>query len=500
MTKIEEDMVRERIVRRGIHMSKVIMVVFDGLQPSQVSEELTPNIHGVASKGCFFEDHHCVFPSVTRANVATLMTGTHPGVHGLLGNNFIDVTYDPTRVISASNTEFDHMNKYDHEILNAKTMYQILQEFNMSYMAIGVGTTGNAYLHHVGGGDSDSNSGTIHPEFSNPSFLSEDILVKFGPWPEEEVPNNVRFSHAMDIFIEYILGEKNPEVALIWSSEPDKSQHAYGVGHHLSNSALEHADKEFGRLLEKLGSNFMDSNTLMILSDHGYSTIEEVIEVEKIIINAGFRIGTGKGELLLALNGGSALISVGGSDVDTADRLVSWLMKQKWCGNILAGDRIGPIDGTIPLSKIGLGGPRSPDIVFSLNWNSRANQFKFQGRSASFAGAAGQGTHGSISPHEMNNVLICDGPYFGKKRRILTPSGNIDVLPTILDILGVESPHNINGRILKEAYKDTANELVFERNLLKSERTIEDNVFKQEIILSQLGGSIYIDEGSVLLE
>ena len=345
MTKIEEDMVRERIVRRGIHMSKVIMVVFDGLQPSQVSEELTPNIHGVASKGCFFEDHHCVFPSVTRANVATLMTGTHPGVHGLLGNNFIDVTYDPTRVISASNTEFDHMNKYDHEILNAKTMYQILQEFNMSYMAVGVGTTGNAYLHHVGGGDSDSNSGTIHPEFSNPSFLSEDILVKFGPWPEEEVPNNVRFSHAMDIFIEYILGEKNPEVALIWSSEPDKSQHAYGVGHHLSNSALEHADKEFGRLLEKLGSNFTDSNTLMILSDHGYSTIEEVIEVEKIIINAGFRIGTGKGELLLALNGGSALISVGGSDVDTADRLVSWLMKQKWCGNILAGDRIGPIDG-----------------------------------------------------------------------------------------------------------------------------------------------------------
>ena len=100
----------------------------------------------------------------------------------------------------------------------------------------------------------------------------------------------------------------------------------------------------------------------------------------------------------------------------------------------------------------------------------------------------------------MNNVLICDGPYFGKKRRILTPSGNIDVLPTILDILGVELPRNINGRILKEAYKDTTNELVFERNLLKSERTIEDNVFKQEIILSQLGGSIYIDEGSVLLE
>ena len=74
-------------------MTKIVIVGFDGLQPAQISKSLTPNVHKFSSQGCFFEDHHCVFPSVTRVNIASLMTGMHPGRHGLLGNNFIDTTY-----------------------------------------------------------------------------------------------------------------------------------------------------------------------------------------------------------------------------------------------------------------------------------------------------------------------------------------------------------------------------------------------------------------------
>ena len=481
-------------------MSKIVIVGFDGLQPAQISKSLTPNVHKFSTQGCFFEDHHCVFPSVTRVNIASLMTGMHPGGHGLLGNNFIDTTYDPTRVIPASNIEFDHMKQSKHRILYAETMYEILQKFNMNYMAIGVGTTGNAYIHHLGNEDATFNSGTIHPEFTNPPHLSEEIATRFEKWPIEEVPNNRRFSLAMDIFTEYVLKEKNPEVALIWSSEPDKSQHAYGVGHEISESALKHADKEFGRLLEDLGPNFTDENTVMIVSDHGYSTISDVIGLEDVFLSSGFSLGPDRGELLIALNGGSVLISIGESDKTVADNLVSWLMAQPWCGTILTGDRVGPLEGTISLSDIGLEGSRSPDIVFSFRWDSRPNEFNYHGFVGASSGGVNLGMHGSMSPHEMNNVLICKGPKFSENKRVLTPSGNIDVLPTILDNLGIEVPESINGRVLKEAYKNAQNEVVFNRRSLRSEREIEGFSFKQEILLSELDGSMYIDEGSSVLE
>ena len=105
-----------------------------------------------------------------------------------------------------------------------------------------------------------------------------------------------------------------------------------------------------------------------------------------------------------------------------------------------------------------------------------------------------------MSPHEMNNVLICKGPKFSKNRRILTPSGNTDVLPTILDILGIEVPESMNGRVLKEAYENGQNEVVFNRRSLRAEREIKGFYFKQEIVLSELDGSMYIDEGSSVLE
>ena len=86
-------------------MTKLIIAVFDGLQPAQVSPELAPNIYGVAERGVFFENHHPVFPSVTRINAASMVTGVTPGLHGLAGNSFVARDYDATRVISALNTE-----------------------------------------------------------------------------------------------------------------------------------------------------------------------------------------------------------------------------------------------------------------------------------------------------------------------------------------------------------------------------------------------------------
>ena len=288
-------------------MTKLIIAVFDGLQPAQVSPELAPNIYGVAERGVFFENHHPVFPSVTRINAASMVTGVTPGLHGLAGNSFVARDYDATRVISALNTEMASIAKTGLRVLNATTLQEILSPHDMNYVALGVGTSGNAYAHNP---LAETHGGaTIHPEFTIPSAIQDYIENTFGEWPAETLPNLPRYERAMNIFLEYVLGDISPEIALIWSSEPDKSQHMYGVGAEESNQALRESDEQFGRLVQFIKSHSMEDETnLMIVSDHGYSTIIDSVDLENQLEGAGFILGSRNGEVLVAPNGGSALL------------------------------------------------------------------------------------------------------------------------------------------------------------------------------------------------
>ena len=480
-------------------MTKLIIAVFDGLQPTQVSPELAPNIYGVAERGVFFENHHPVFPSVTRINAASMITGVTPGLHGLAGNSFVARDYDATRVISALNTEMASIARTGLRVLNATTLQEILSPYNMNYVALGVGTSGNAYAHNP---LAETHGGaTIHPEFTIPSAIQDYIENRFGEWPAETLPNLPRYERAMNIFLEYVLGDISPEIALIWSSEPDKSQHMYGVGAEESNQALRESDEQFGRLVQFIKSHSMEDETnLMIVSDHGYSTIIDSVDLENQLDGAGFILGSGTGEVLVAPNGGSALLYVGNSDSGVSERLVEWITSQSWCGTVLTSDRLGKIEGTLPLSLIGCDGPRSPDITVSFKWTSDSNENGFPGFVFSTGGIGGQGQHGSMSRYEMNNTLICSGPEFKTGARLISPTGNIDVMPTALDLLGLPVPSNISGRILKEGYRQHNDPVVANSENHVASRTLEVNgketTYTQEIAISKVGSSVYLDEGN----
>ena len=60
-------------------MASVLIAVFDGLQPAQVIPELMPNLASLAAQGITFTNHHPVYPSVTRVNVSSVVTGRYPG-------------------------------------------------------------------------------------------------------------------------------------------------------------------------------------------------------------------------------------------------------------------------------------------------------------------------------------------------------------------------------------------------------------------------------------
>ena len=470
-------------------MTSVLIVVFDGLQPAQVRPELMPNLARFASEGVFFENHHPVFPSVTRINAASMVTGRYPGGHGLAANTMVARDYDPALVFSALEPVLAKIKAATGQALLAPTLADILASHGLEYTAIGVGTSGNAYVHNP---NADGVGGaTIHPDFTLPYPLHKRLVTKFGAWPGETSPNTPRFDHAVRILTEHILPERSPAVALIWSSEPDKAQHAAGVGSEASDRAIREADERFGRIIGWIESNSQTQEVdVMVVSDHGYSTIQETVDVEWYVRSAEFS----KKDVLVAPNGGSVLFYC--RDMDTTDRLAAWLMAQPWCGALLASETVGEIEGTLPMSLSGGDGPRAPELAMSLGWDSRSNGAGYAGFAHSTGGAPGLGQHGSMSRHEMRNVLIARGPKFRRLSRVTSPTGNVDIAPTVLRLLGLPIPDDMDGRVLVEALAGGPDSIEWASTTVSAERTLEDRMYCQQARVSKVGTTTYLDEGN----
>lgn len=481
-------------------MASVLIVVFDGLQPAQVNPDLMPNLSALADQGVTFANHHPVFPTVTRANASSMVTGVAPGSHGLAANTLVVRDFDPHRAIPAMEPQLAQVAQETGRVLLAPTLGQILSEHGMEYVAVGVGTSGNAYLQNPTA--AQSGGATIHPNFTLPYSLQEDIIARFGAWPEETRPNIPRMAQAVRIMTEYILAERMPTVSLIWSSEPDKTQHYAGVGSAESNAAIKATDEQFGILMGCLQRTGRNADTdVLVVSDHGYSTISALVNVEALAREAGFPSGGEPGGVVVAHNGGSVLFYTDSGDRDTAERLAEWLMEQEWCGTVTVSDDLSGIPGTLPGSLVGNGGPRGPDITVSFRWDSGANSAGYHGQVYSTSGGRGEGQHGSMSKFEMRNVLFAWGPSFKQELRLDTPTGNIDLAPTILKILGIVHHHRMDGRVLEEALGQgpDAAEVSWSRELHSTERRLSEKMFRQQIKLSRVGDTTYVDEGNSTL-
>ena len=476
-------------------MTNVIIVVFDGLQPAQVTPELMPNLSRFAAEGVTGGNHHAVFPTVTRANVASVVTGHHPGAHGLTGNMLVIPEFDPHSAVNALEPVLTEVAA-QHPVLLKPTLGDILHRHGHESIAVGTGTSGNAYLQNP---DAETGGGaTIHPDFCLPRPLHGEITARFGPWPDRREPPFAKMVRAVDIITDYVLPERQPAVSLLWFSEPDSSQHAHGVGSKEAVTAIREADIQFGRLLARLDEQGRASDTnIIVVSDHGYSTISGVIDIEAELRDAGFPPGEEPGGIAVAPNGGSALFYASG---DTTNRLAGWLTAQPWCGPLVASEAAGDIPGTLPAALIGLEGPRAPSLSMSFRWDSAPNAAGFAGHAYSTNLLPGQGQHGSMSPHETRNVFFARGPDFKQSATVATPTGNIDLAPTILHLLGLPGGEAMQGRILHETLTNSHENISWHTTTHEAERDTPVGRYRQTITVSRVKDTLYVDEGSGGLE
>ncbi|MHB8521464.1 MAG: alkaline phosphatase family protein [Limisphaerales bacterium] len=481
----------------------VVVVVWDGMRPDFVTEQLTPTLYQLAREGVFFQNHHPVYLSSTEVNGTALATGAYPEHSHLMANLEYRPGINPLKPIGteslAAVRKGDELSQ-DH-YLDTPTVAEILQRAGFKTAIAGAKPV--ALLEDRQARTSASARGiNLFEGQTLPSTVLGGITNRLGPLPPVRVTKADRDAWTTRALLGPLWDEAVPAFSLLWLSEPDFSQHATGPGSRRSLLALKSSDDNLARVLQALAARGLRSETdVLVVSDHGFSTISRTVNIAQSLQKAGFKAARefakppAPGDVLVVSNGGSSLLYVVGHDANLIRRLVDYLQGQDFVGVLFTRDAV---PGTFALHDARIDTPTAPDIVISLRWTADKNKVGAPGfvMSDNYR-APGEGMHVSLSRFDLHNTLIAAGPDFRAGIVDSLPSGNVDLAPTILWILGVEPPRKMDGRVLSEALTIRGPAISsFEPTRLTTESAHEHFLWHQYLNVTEVNGVVYLDEGN----
>jgi hypothetical protein len=252
-------------------------------------------------------------------NSASIATGTYPGVHGFYGN----VVYAPSaNGKNAKGVEIDFSapafiedfgvveavrDAYQGRLTLVSTMLQTAQGKGLTTAAIG--KFGAAFIQDYKRGgivlDEDAamplafakelqQAGYLLPRNSVNAYEAGALtLAKDNGDPTAPIPiarlrdgqtgdpldrsgalSRRGFAYLTDVFVNYVLPNKKPDLTIFWSKEPDATSHAHGPGTYNSIDATRMNDEVLGRIAEKVSQlGWEDSTDIIITQDHNHSTV-----------------------------------------------------------------------------------------------------------------------------------------------------------------------------------------------------------------------------------
>lgn len=479
---------------------QVVLVIWDGMRPDFVSEENTPTLWKLGQQGVVFHNNHSVYFSATNVNGVALATGMYPAHNGLIANHEFRPQIDGRKPIDVENPgvvrKGDEVSKGRY--LAAPTIAELVQKAGGRSVIAAAKTVG--LLHDrprqvpFANGSVTLSAGEAWPNESMPG-----ILRTLGIFPKEHTDRDIWTTRAL---IEVLWKDAVPPFSVLWLGQPDMSQHQTTVGTPEAIRAMKGSDDNLAKVLSALTQRQVAKTTdLFVVSDHGFSTIQRKIELPSILKRAGFDVTTelnadpAPGEILIVGGGGSVLFYVVKHDTAIVHRLVEFLQQSDFAGVIFTRE---PVEGTFPLTEAQIDTPDAPDVVMSFRWNDQPNEYGIRGMiDADWQRAAGKGTHATLSRFDMHNTLIASGPDFWHGQNVYSPTGNVDVAPTILQILQIKSPAPMDGRVLTEALVNGSGApATADSKTIEAGRQFRGGEWRQYLRTSQVGTTVYLDEGN----
>jgi arylsulfatase A-like enzyme len=295
-----------------------------------------------------------------------------------------------------------------------------------------------------------------------------------------------------------------PPFSMLWLSQPDASQHGTCPGSPEALAAIKSSDANLGRVLAALKEKHLSDETdVIIVSDHGFSTIIDITDIAASLNAKGFsasydfkRGAPQKGRIFVVSNSGSVFFYVIGHDGELIAKLVHFLQGQPYSGVLLTRE---PVEGAFPLDAVKIKSAFAPDVVLAMGWRSEKASNGTPGliHCGPSEYRPGQGTHGSLSPFDLHNTCVAAGPDFARGFADEVPTGNVDIVPTALWILGVEPKEKLSGRVLTEAMTgEVKGSPTATKNHLGVAYQGKDFQWKQFLDYSEVEGVRYLEQGN----
>jgi predicted AlkP superfamily pyrophosphatase or phosphodiesterase len=230
----------------------VILLSWDGVRYDYPSRVSLPGLSRMQREGARADRLTPVYPSDTFPNHVSLATGTHPDTHGILGNKFRDRTRDPEL--------FSYEN--DASWLEAEPLWVAAERQGVRA----------ASFFWVGSETDWRGVGASYRKTPFDSSIGErekvDQILAWLDLPAAE----------------------QPRLIMSWWHGADHTGHRKGPDHPGVLRDLEGQDRELARLLAGLDAReAWGHTTLLVVSDHGMTTVTEPVPFGERLADAGIR-------------------------------------------------------------------------------------------------------------------------------------------------------------------------------------------------------------------
>ncbi len=489
----------------GGHAKYFILVVWDGMRPDFVTPELTPTLYALRQQGVWFANHHPVYPSSTEVNGTALATGDYPEHNHVIANNEYHPEIDPLQAVPMQS--LDSVRRGDEatggKYIAVPTLAERLHDRNEATAIVGAKPV--ALLHDRKMRGDESPNPVWFADGSLPISRLETLTNLLGVFPAATSPDVGRDTWAARCLTEFFWRDTLPRYSVLWLSEPDLSQHKHGPGSTEALAAIRNCDDRLATVLQELDRRGLRKDTdIIVVSDHGFSTIGSNCDVGETLRTAGFNARAKweqppkDGVIVVVGNGGSVMLYVPGKSPTVISNLVVTLQQQPFTGVIFTRDAL---PGTFPLDEVKAGGPTAPDIIVSLRWNRLPAHDEHPLVEVFNDGyheyTAGCGMHVTLSPADLHNTCVAAGPDFRQGVVDPLPSGNVDIVPTFLWLMNIPSETPLDGRVLSEALVENGPPLQnVELERRDASALLAGGKWDQYLIFTELNGVRYLNEGN----
>jgi hypothetical protein len=419
-------------------MRRVVVVVLDGLRRDLIDDTRTPTLARFVRRAQGFAAYRSMFPSATRVVSASFATGCMPARHELQGNTLALMEEGRLVYHDAGHPEFlQHKRRVTGCALGVPTLAERVAPHGGMILFSNV-SPGAAYAHDPDGhGHVYHRAGSFAPG-RRPLEGAQALAI----------PQHAAGEIAMTSrFIDEVLVERRPPLAVLWLGEPDATQHIRPLGSPEHLAVLRQADANAARVFEAVDRLRDRGDDIMLIacSDHGHQTVSRVVDVEAELVAAGLKDGRGSGDVVTPTSGTSSLVYVHPDQAAKVDAIGTFLASRDWVDRVLPATE---------LAGIGLAPCHGLAFAISLKSDEEPNPFGVRGRSFEARPVPGKATHlecgqhGGLARYEQLPFLMIDGAGFIGGTLSNTPASPIDIAPTILAHLHLPA-EAMDGRALQ---------------------------------------------------